>query len=84
MILRANIVMLHYTRGVEVGDERSARLVRFICGVTYRIVQDIVREVLVGIKIFVDGVDLFNESTALLIGVTEALKPSQRDCCLLR
>lgn len=27
MILRANIVMLHYTRGVEVGDERSARLV---------------------------------------------------------
>lgn len=43
-----------------------------------------------GVKIFVDGVDLFNESTALLIGVTDGAKtfperllPSKREFQIL-
>jgi mannitol/fructose-specific phosphotransferase system IIA component len=42
MILRANVVMLHYTGGIEIGDKWLGRSMRFICGIANRIIEDVV------------------------------------------
>lgn len=75
MILRANVIMLHYSSGVEVGDKGCAGPMRFICGVVHRIVQYVVRKVFVGVEVLIDGIYLSEESSPLLISVTNGAKP---------
>jgi hypothetical protein len=72
MILRPNIVVLHYPRCVEIGDERCTGLVGLICGIAHRVVEDVVREVVVGVEVLIDGIYLRKESSGLFVRVTNS------------
>jgi hypothetical protein len=73
MILRADIIMLHYPRRIEVVNERLQILVFAagggLGGVGYGVVDDRGGEVFGGVEVLVDAVDLGVIAGALLVGV---------------
>jgi hypothetical protein len=58
--LRPDIVMLHQPSSVEVMDEWSRCLVRWVCCVLNRIVENGVCEIFFRVEVLVDGIDLRN------------------------
>ena len=42
VVLRTNVIMLHYSRGVEIGNERRAGPVGCVGRVAHRVVQNVV------------------------------------------
>lgn len=47
---------------------------RLVCDIALGIVEDIVLEILMGIEVLVNLIDLRDECTALLIGVSDSSK----------
>ena len=74
VVLWANIVMLQYASGIEIGNEGCRGSERLVGSIFDGVVEDWIAEIFRRVEIFIYFVYFSIESTGLLVSVADCIK----------